>query len=112
MASELGQLIRKRREALRMGLRELARRVEKSPAFIVAIELDKSQPGVAEDTLRDIARELGLDGDLLVTVAGKTPEDVTPKTTLEVALYRRIGDLSEEQQARLLEGLESGEWNK
>lgn len=112
MSSELGRLVRKRRESLGIGLRELARRVEKSPAFIVAIELDRNPPGVAEETLRDIARELDLDGDLLLTVAGKTPEDVTPKSPLEVALYRRIGELSEDQQRRLLQGLDSGEWDK
>jgi hypothetical protein len=94
-----------------MGLRELARRIAKSPAFVVALELERNAPGVAEETLRDIARELGLDGDLLVTLAGKTPEDVTPKNPLEVALYRRIRDMSREQQQRLLEGLDSGEWN-
>lgn len=105
MASDLGRLIRGRREELQMGLRELARRIDKSPAFIVALELDDPAPGVAEETLRTIAHELKLEGDLLVTIAGKTPDDVTPTSPLEVNLYRRIQRLSIEEQVRLFEQL-------
>lgn len=110
MSSELGKIIRQRRESRGLGLRELARRIGKSPAFIVAIELDDSPPQVAEDTLRTIARELSLDPDHLVTLAGKTPEDVMPRSALEVALYRKIGELTATHQQRLLKYLESGEW--
>jgi hypothetical protein len=97
---------------MRIGLRELARRVGKSPSFIVAIELDDGPPKVAEATLRDIAAELKLNGDELVTIAGKTPEDVAPRSALEVALYRLVGEMSEGDQKVLYRTLTSGEWEE
>lgn len=105
MPSELGRLVRRRREDLEIGLRELARRIGKSPAFLVSIELDATLPGVSEETLRSIGRELDLAGDLLLTIAGKTPEDVTPRSPLEVDLYRRIQKLSNKDQEELLREL-------
>ena len=106
MASRLGELIRSRREDLGIGLRELARRIGKSPTLVVALELSDDPPSVSEDTLRDIATVLGLNGDELVAAAGKTPVDVTPSSGLEVALYRLISQMSAADQEELLHRLE------
>jgi hypothetical protein len=40
MPSELGKFIRARRTELGIGLRELARRIEKSAPFLTELELD------------------------------------------------------------------------
>ena len=71
--SQIGSHIRKTREEAGIGLRELARRIEKSPAFLVALERSEIPPGVTEETLKSIANELNVSIDLLMTLAAKVP---------------------------------------
>ncbi|MFB6372134.1 MAG: helix-turn-helix domain-containing protein, partial [Bradymonadaceae bacterium] len=68
MASELGDIIKQAREGREIGVRELARRIGKSGSFIVRIEKDEPPPSVAEETLQNIADELDLDADRLITL--------------------------------------------
>lgn len=103
MPSELGSFIRDRREALEIGLRELARRIEKSPSFLVRLETSEGTPSASEDTLRRIASELEVPADRLITLAGKVPTDAAPEDEVEAALFRRMKTLSEEQKKQLLE---------
>jgi transcriptional regulator with XRE-family HTH domain len=105
MASSLGREIRRARLKAGIGLRELARRIEKSPAYVVALERAEELPGVTEETLAAIAGELSLSPDLLMTLASKVPAEVKPKTPLEVELYRRVRQLPVERQQALLEAL-------
>jgi transcriptional regulator with XRE-family HTH domain len=109
MASSLGQEIRRARLRAGIGLRELARRIEKSPAYLVALERAEEAPGVTEETLAAIAAELSLSPDVLMTLASKVPAEVKPKTPLEVELYRRVRQLSVERQQALLEALNAAE---
>jgi transcriptional regulator with XRE-family HTH domain len=101
MPSELGSIIRKARKAKGIGVRELARLIERSGSFIVRLEKDDPPPSVAEDTLQAIAAELDLDPDQLITLAGKTPSDVRPEDAHEVALYRSVKELDSEQRKKL-----------
>ena len=101
MASELGILIRSARKDLGIGVRELARRIERSGSFIVRIEKDDPPPSVAEETLVAIAEQLQLDADRLITLAGKTPSDVRPEDEREVALYRSVKELDEDQREKV-----------
>ncbi len=101
MPSELGSIIRKARKEQDIGVRELARRIERSGSFIVRLEKDDPPPSVAEDTLQAIAAELDLDPDQLITLAGKTPSDVRPEDAYEVALYRSVKELDPEQRKML-----------
>jgi HTH-type transcriptional regulator, competence development regulator len=103
--SELGDFVRARRAELGLTLRELARRIDKSPAYLVALEKTEEAPGASEETLRRVAEELDLDQDLLLALAGKTPDDAKPRTPLETAIYRLVRDLSEEDQRGLYESL-------
>ena len=107
MPSKLGSFIRQTRQAQNMSLRELARRVDKSPAYIVSLERSEVSPGVAEATLMAIAGHLGIDPDALLTLASKIPEELIPRTATEVALYRLIRDLPSERQDELKVQLES-----
>ena len=107
MPSKLGKLIRKTRKAKEIGVRELARRIGRSGSFIVRLEKDDDTPSVAEDTLQSIAEELDLDADELITLAGKTPEDVRPSDEREVKLYRRMKQLDDDQREQVREFLDS-----
>jgi transcriptional regulator with XRE-family HTH domain len=102
MPSDLGQLIRDRRTEKGVGLRELARRINKSPAFQTQLECDEVAPPVAEDTLRAIASELDLDADELLVLASRTPRDLIPQSVLDVALFRKVKGLTEDEKRRML----------
>ncbi len=106
MPSELGKLIRAEREKRDIGLREFAARVQKSPAFMVRLETDEAVPSVAEETLATIAVALGLDRDLVLGLARKIPKDLAPEHELDVALYRKVKNMSPEEKRQFLK--ESG----
>lgn len=103
MPSELGNLIRERRRELEIGLRELAREIDKSPSFLVGLETGEGKPSASASTLRQIAHALNLPADRLITLAGKVPDDAAPEDEVEAALFRRMKSLSEERKRELLE---------
>jgi transcriptional regulator with XRE-family HTH domain len=109
MPPVLGKQIRRARLKAGIGLRELARRIEKSPAYLVALEQAEESPGVTEETLTAIAAELSLSPDVLMTLASKVPAEVKPKTPLEVELYRKVRQLPVKRQQALLEALKAAE---
>lgn len=101
MPSELGQLIRTARQQKDIGLRAFAKLIGKSPGFVTQLECEDEVPSVAEDTLRTVARHLGLDADRLLVLAQRTPSDLVPESALEVALYRKVKSLSVREQERV-----------
>lgn len=101
MASELGQRIRGARKELGIGLREFAKAIGKSPGFVTQLECEDAVPSVSEETLRSVARELSLEADELLVLARRTPSDVVPESSLEVALYRRVKGLSPAEQEQV-----------
>lgn len=105
MPSKLGRAIKDRRTKLGIGLRELAGLIEKSPSFLSTLENAEEPPAVAEDTLRTIEDALGMEPYMLVTMAGRTPEEVTPKDALEVELYRQIKRRNRAEKEELLRRL-------
>lgn len=109
MPSELGKFIREKRTAAGLGLRELARRIDKSAPFVTQLELDDDPPPASEETLQAIARELKLNPDELFALANKLPRDLAPGTSREVALFRKVKALPAEKQIELLKRLERQE---
>ena len=107
MASELGRTIKERRTSLKIGLRGLARRIDKSPSFITILENSDNPPTGSEKTLRAIEQELKFDRDTLITLAGKTPGDVTPSDPQEAALYRRVKGMSDADKRKLEEYMDA-----
>jgi transcriptional regulator with XRE-family HTH domain len=105
MPSELGQYIRDARQKKGIGVREFARLIGKSPAFVTNLEMDDRLPSATEDTWREIAKHLTLDPDDLITKAGKVPQDVVPEDALEVALYRKVKALSHDEKQDLMQRL-------
>lgn len=89
-----------------MSLRTLAKLVGKSPGFISVLENSDPAPKVKEETLVDLARELSLDADELLGLAGRMPGDAFPESGLDVALYRRVHKLSKDRKRKLLNSLE------
>ena len=106
MASKLGKLIRETRLAQSVGLRELARRIGKSPAYLVSLERADELPGASEDTLATIASELGLEPDVLLALARKTPHELAPRSATQIALYRLIEALPVARQEEVRKQLE------
>lgn len=103
--SRLGELIRSTRMAKEISLREFARRIGKSPAFVTELECDED-PSVSEETLRKVAEELQLDEGTLFVLAERTPRELVAETETEYALYRKVKSMPEAQQRRILR-----EWN-
>ena len=106
MGSDLGDRISTARNAIGISLRELAKRVGKSPAFISVLENSDPAPAVREETLASLAEELSLDVDELLGLARRMPSDAIPESRLDVALYRRVHKLSAAQKKKLLKKLE------
>lgn len=107
MPSDFGQILRKTRHSRGLGLREFARRVGKSPAYIVSLEQSDALPGISEETVSSIAAALELDVDRLMAVAEKTPYDLRPESEEEIALFRLIKKLSAQRKRRLRQQLEA-----
>ncbi len=107
MSSKIGKLIKARRKAKGLGLRELARRIGKSPAYLVSLEREDQSPGTSDDTLQSLATELELDSDILHAAVERTPEKSAPKSSTQVALYRLIGALPQDRQIELKKQLEA-----
>ena len=106
MSSEIGKLIKNARQARSLTLRELGRRIEKSPAYLVSLENKKVHPGISEETLESLATELKLELDVLIAAVRKTPQTLAPRSSTQVNLYRLIGKLPQERQERLMKQLE------
>ena len=106
MGSSLGNRISTARKDMGISLRALAKRVGKSPAFISVLENSTPAPKVSEATLLDLAKELSLDVDELLGLAGRMPEAAYPESGLDVTLYRRVHELPDSRKKRLLKELE------
>jgi len=84
----------------------MARRIRKSPTLLVMLEKNDEAPGVSEETLRGIAEVLELSADHLLTLAGKTPDDVVPENAVEVSIFRLVKSLPPKRKLKLLNELE------
>lgn len=76
MAETLGQRIRKKRNERDIGLREMARMLDISPAYLSRVETDEEKSPPGEDTIKKIARLLADDFNILMHLAGRVPSDV------------------------------------
>ena len=102
----LGEVVRDGRLAKQWSLRDLAKRVEKTPSYLSDIENDRRVP--AEEMLKDLARLLDLDFNDLMARAGRFGEDIVRYVTREPmagALFRQVSDhnLNSEQIRKLSE---------
>jgi transcriptional regulator with XRE-family HTH domain len=105
----LGDSIRAARTDKGMKLRELARRVDRTPSYISDIENDRRIP--SEDVLRHIAEELDLDFEELMARAGRFGSDAERylrRSPAATTLFRRIQErnLNDAEIRQLMEGID------
>jgi transcriptional regulator with XRE-family HTH domain len=72
----LGQRIRRLREAKKLGLREAAKKVGISPAYLSRIETNEEKTPPGEEVLQRVADLLGQNVDELMSLAGRVSSDV------------------------------------
>src|SRR5437899_1628715 len=90
----LGEHIRKAR-ANNMSLRELARRLSRTPSYISDIENDRRTP--SEEVLRQLANELGEQFEVLMALAGRVgteAERYLKRSPAATTLFRKIYEKS------------------
>lgn len=101
-----GAKVRREREKLEIGLREMAKKIGVSPTYLSKVEREEFAPP-AEDKVIAIANVLGCDPDELLALAGKVSSDLTEiirRHPREMASFLRSANgLTAEQMARLVE---------
>ncbi len=73
---KFGATVRREREKLEIGLREMAKKIGVSATYLSKIERDEFPPP-AEDKVRKIAKILGRDVDQLLALAGRVSSDLS-----------------------------------
>ena len=101
-----GAAVRRDREKLELGLREMAKMIGVSPTYLSKVERDEFPPP-AEDKVVAIAKVLKRDPDELLALAGKVSSELTAiirRHPREMASFLRSANgLTAEQMAKLAE---------
>ena len=114
----LGDFLRERRERLRehdrrYSVRQVAARVGVQPSYLSKVERGEVPPP-SEETLVRLARELEVDADLLLAMAGKVSSDlqetIRRRPLLFAQLIRQLRDLPDHAVLRLVREVRDGEW--
>ncbi len=71
-----GTTVRSARQETGYGLRELAERIDISPAYLSRIETSSIECTPSEDLIRMLASVLNRDADELLRLAGRLPTDI------------------------------------
>ena len=116
--STLGTFLRERRESLRAddrrySVRQVAERVGVQPSYLSKVERGEVSPP-SEDTLVRLARELAVEPDLLLAMAGKVSRDllevIRRRPLLFAELIRELKDLPDHAVLRLVREVRDGDW--
>lgn len=116
--SSLGTFLRERREGLRAGdrrysVRQVADRVGIQPSYLSKVERGEVSPP-SEDTLVRLARDLDVDPDLLLAMAGKVSSDlldaIRRRPLLFGELIRQLRDLPDHAVLRVVREVRDGDW--
>ncbi|HYR11653.1 MAG TPA: helix-turn-helix transcriptional regulator [Longimicrobium sp.] len=116
--STLGTFLRERRESLRAddrrySVRQVAERVGVQPSYLSKVERGEVSPP-SEDTLVRLARELTVEPDLLLAMAGKVSRDllevIRRRPLLFAELIRQLKDLPDHAVLRLVREVRDGDW--
>jgi len=104
--TNFGALLRRERQAKKLGLREMAKKIGVSATYLSKVERLESPPPT-EEKVRAISQIIGYDPDLLLAMAGRIPSDVSniiKRKPIQMAgLLRTTGDLGDDEIARLVE---------
>lgn len=83
MPENFGQRVRRLRESKQLGLRETAKKLDISAAYLSRIETSEERTPPAEEVIRRLADVLADDFDELMRLAGRIPSDVKEYITTE-----------------------------
>ena len=94
-------------------VRQVAKRIGIEPSYLSKIERgNQSPPG--EETIRNLAQELGQDGDMLLAMAGKVSSDlldvIRARPMLFADLLRQLKTLPDKAVLHLVREVRDGEW--
>lgn len=107
------RLERQQREGNKFTLRQLASRVGLEPSYLSKIERGL-EPRPSEETSRALARELGLDPDVLLAMAGKVSSDllaiIRKRPKMFADLIRELKDMPDHAVLRLVREVRDGNW--
>ena len=102
---KFGALVRRKRQAKEIGLRQMAKMIGVSPTYLSKIERDEFLPP-AEDKVKAIAKIIDCDADVLLALAGRVASDLSDiikKQPRELASFlRSASGLTAEQVAKLV----------
>lgn len=83
LSENFGQRVRRLRESKGLGLRETAKKLSISAAYLSRIETSEERTPPAEKVIKDIANLLEDNFDELMRLAGRIPSDVKDYITME-----------------------------
>jgi transcriptional regulator with XRE-family HTH domain len=118
MKKSFGDFIRTQREALfahnsQFSVRQVAQRIGIEPSYLSKIERGQ-QPPPGEQTILAIARELRLEPDVLLALAGKVSSDllaaIVKRPTLFAQLIRELNELPDHAILRVVREVRDGKW--
>ena len=118
MNADFGKRIRERREALCQHdslytLRQVAATVGVTPSFLSKVERG-ALPPPSEDTIKELARVLGENADVLLAMAGKVSSDlkaaIVKRPKLIADLIRLVQDTPDEGVLRIVREVRDGKW--
>lgn len=81
MGEKLGERIRRVRKERGLGLRETATKVDISATYLSRLETNEEKSPPAEKVIRELARVLRDDFDVLMQLAGRVPEELADYVT-------------------------------
>ncbi|MGH8646776.1 MAG: helix-turn-helix domain-containing protein [Gammaproteobacteria bacterium] len=107
-SNKFGAVVRRERERLEIGLREMAKMIGVSPTYLSKVERDEFSPP-AEDRVKAIAKIIGRDPDELLALAGRVSSDLTniiKRHPREMASFLRAANgLTAEEMGRFVQRL-------
>lgn len=113
MGEKFGERIKRLRKERNLGLRETAAKASMSATFLSRIENNEEKSPPGEEKIRALAKVLGDDADVLLTLAGRVPEDVEKvitgdPTMPEFLRVARKEKVSGEELLKMLEQRKKG----
>ena len=118
MRLTFGDFLRECREAKAstdrsFSVRKLAARVGIEPSYLSKIERNL-QPPPGEEVIRNLAKEVGEDPDLMLALAGKVSSDllaiIRARPRLFAELIRQLKNLPDKAVVRLVREVRDGSW--
>lgn len=117
-SSSFGSFIRTRREEISaqdrsFSVRQMSARIGIAPTYLSKLERDELPPP-SEETARAIAKELGLDEDLLLALGGKVSSElqaiIRARPILFSQLLRDLKTMPDHAVLRLVREVRDGNW--